>query len=115
MIVFLDTDVLVDYLRGAPTAKAWMVSAGAEPLQVPGIVAMELVIGCRDKRQLRQLRSVLSSVDVVWPESAEMLQAFELLSTIRLKHGRNDDPRRDHRRNGPEPECQAIHIQHAPF
>jgi predicted nucleic acid-binding protein len=45
--MLLDTDVLVDFLRGHPPAVAWLTGYTA-PIGVPGLVAMELLQGCRD-------------------------------------------------------------------
>jgi predicted nucleic acid-binding protein len=44
-MVLVDTDVLVDCLRGTPPAKAWLERASTEVLGIPGVVAMELLIG----------------------------------------------------------------------
>jgi predicted nucleic acid-binding protein len=44
-MVLVDTDVLVDCLRGTSPAKAWLQDASAEVLGIPGVVAMELIIG----------------------------------------------------------------------
>jgi predicted nucleic acid-binding protein len=41
--VLLDTDVLVDCLRGTAAAQSWLSRAAAETFQVPGVVAMELL------------------------------------------------------------------------
>ena len=61
----LDTDVLVDCLRGLPAAKAWMLAnRGAEEFVVPGIAAMELVAGCRNQAELERLRAYLVTLNV---------------------------------------------------
>jgi tRNA(fMet)-specific endonuclease VapC len=77
---FLDTDVLIDCLRGTSSAQEWLARAASETFQVPGIVAMELVVGCQNQADLQRTRKFLSSFDVVWPEAAEFAHAYELLA-----------------------------------
>jgi len=43
-MILLDTDVMVDILRGYEPAKEWLASV--EEIGVPGLVAMELIQGC---------------------------------------------------------------------
>ena len=38
--MLLDTDVMVDILRGHPPAVAWLAGLGAMPVGLPGLVAM---------------------------------------------------------------------------
>jgi predicted nucleic acid-binding protein len=80
MTVFLDTDVLIDCLRGLPTAKDWLRSHSKEQFQIPGIVAMELVAGCLDGDDLRRTSEFLRPLDLAWPEPYEFALAYELLA-----------------------------------
>jgi predicted nucleic acid-binding protein len=84
MTAFLDTDVLVECLRGMPSAQEWLERAAAETFQVPGIVAMELLAGCRDRTDLERTRKFLDAFDVVWPEATEFAQAYRLLAAHHL-------------------------------
>jgi predicted nucleic acid-binding protein len=43
-MVFVDTDVLVECLRGSAAAKNWLETFPKEAFAIPGAVAMELVI-----------------------------------------------------------------------
>lgn len=58
-MVLVDTDVLVDCLRGTPPAKAWLERASTEVLGIPGVVAMELLIGCRNRAEIEKLQKFL--------------------------------------------------------
>jgi len=87
MNVFLDTDVLVDCLRGSSTAKVWLESSFEETFQVPGVVAMELLWGCRNQTELDRTHSFLNSFDVIWPEALEFAHAYELMAMHRLSSG----------------------------
>jgi predicted nucleic acid-binding protein len=54
-MVLLDTDVMVDVMRRYAPAVAWLGSLGSETIGIPGLVAMELLQGCRDRREQRQV------------------------------------------------------------
>ncbi len=57
-MIFLDTDVLIDYQRGLPAAATWLRASSSQIFAIPGIVAMELVVGCRNKEDLRMWHKV---------------------------------------------------------
>ncbi len=84
MTVLLDTDILVDCLRGTQAARVWLESITTESFQIPGIVAMELVAGCRDQIELQRVQKFLGVFDVVWPEAIEFEKAYELLANYWL-------------------------------
>jgi predicted nucleic acid-binding protein len=86
-MVLVDTDELVDCLRGTPPAKAWLEHASTEVLGIPGVVAMELLIGCRNRAEIEKLQKFLSTFSIVWPDAAEFAQAYELLAEHRLTSG----------------------------
>jgi len=88
-MIFLDTDVLVECLRGVPAATAWLKkeSSASSPFHIPGIVAMELVVGARDKVDLERIQKFLSSFTVIWPEATEFAHAYQLLANYRLASG----------------------------
>jgi predicted nucleic acid-binding protein len=78
---------LVDCLRGTPPARAWLESASTEVLGIPGVVAMELLIGCRNRAEVEHLQKFLSAFSIVWPDAAEFARAYELLAEHRLTSG----------------------------
>jgi len=68
MTVLLDTDVLIDCLRGSAPAQEWLEQHASESFQVPGIVAMELLAGCRNQADLQLTQAFLKTFEVAWPE-----------------------------------------------
>jgi tRNA(fMet)-specific endonuclease VapC len=86
-MILVDTDVLVDCLRGTAPAKRWLESTAAETLGIPGIAAMELLIGCRNRAELQHLQKFLSTFSMVWPDASEFAEAYNLLATHRLTSG----------------------------
>jgi len=85
--VLLDTDVLVDCLRGTDEARKWLAANQATSLVLPGIVAMELVQGARDKSDLARVTRFIERFAVAWPNDAEFRLAFELLTSLGLSTG----------------------------
>lgn len=51
-MILLDSDVMIDLLRQYPPAMRWLNSLDEEEEMVlPGYVVMELIQGCRNKRE----------------------------------------------------------------
>jgi predicted nucleic acid-binding protein len=86
-MILVDTDVLVDCLRGATPAREWLERMATEVLGIPGIVAMELLIGCRNRAELERVQQFLSKFLVAWPEATEFAGAYDLLAAHRLTSG----------------------------
>jgi predicted nucleic acid-binding protein len=85
----LDTDVLIDCLRGVAAAKAWLRRHAERSFAVPAVAAMELVMGCRDRTDLETVQEFLAAFPVAWPEASEFARAYELLLAHRLSSGLN--------------------------
>jgi predicted nucleic acid-binding protein len=67
----LDTDVMIDVLRGFRPAVDWLESLGDEPaLGLPGFVVMELIVGEQNKENLERLTSRLRPFNVYWASVA---------------------------------------------
>jgi hypothetical protein len=85
----VDTDVLVDCLRGTVPAQGWLKQQAQQLFTVPAVAAMELVMGCRDRGDLDRIQRFLATFEVVWPEASEFAAAYQLLLTHRLSSGLN--------------------------
>lgn len=81
----LDTDVLVDIRRGFAPAVAWYNGLTERPA-IPGFVAMELIMGCRDKAELSRLQLFLAGLPIIWPSEANCQRGLEYLRDYRLGH-----------------------------
>jgi len=86
-MILLDTDILIECLRGRPLAAEWLSTAAGQEFGVPGIVAMELVAGCRNRSEQDQIQRFAGRFPVLWPEAAEFALAFDLLIAHRLISG----------------------------
>ncbi|MDL1925406.1 type II toxin-antitoxin system VapC family toxin [Anaerolineae bacterium AMX1] len=73
-MILLDTDVMVDILRGYEPAKEWLKTA--QEIGVPGLVAMELIQGCQNAREQKQLEKSLSAYPLFWPDEDDCNRAL---------------------------------------
>ena len=71
--ILLDTDVLVDYLRGREEAVSY-VKAHAEQVLIPSIVVAELYAGVQDEEELERLDDFISLFPVI-PLTKEIARA----------------------------------------
>lgn len=85
-MILLDTDVMIDVLRDYDPALSWLRSLGAEPVGLPGIVAMELLQGCRDGREQRRVQNVTRPYALHWPTLADCTRAYDSFAKYRLSH-----------------------------
>jgi predicted nucleic acid-binding protein len=86
-MILLDTDVMVDVMRRYSPATGWLASLGAEAIGIPGLVAMELVQGCRDRGEQQQVEAILRPYVLYWPTQADCARAFDDFTAYHLSHG----------------------------
>jgi predicted nucleic acid-binding protein len=84
--MLLDTDVMVDFLRGHVPAVNWLTSFSL-PVALPGLVAMELLQGCRNQSEQQQLESELARFALFWPTLADCHRAYRDFAAYRLSTG----------------------------
>jgi predicted nucleic acid-binding protein len=83
-MILLDTDVLIECLRGKPAAKDWLASSPGEAFSMQGVFAMELLMGCRNRTEQRQVRKFMTLFPVLWPDASDFLRAYDLMASHRL-------------------------------
>ena len=54
-MILLDTDVLIDVLRAPPPALAWLHRLDEAVIGLPGLVAVALIQGCRNRREQQRV------------------------------------------------------------
>jgi predicted nucleic acid-binding protein len=86
--VLVDTDVLIDVLRQVETTISILKSATitASPI-ISAVTQMELIVGCRNAVELRNLDRFLQSFEIVDISEKISRQAVELIHQYRLSHG----------------------------
>jgi predicted nucleic acid-binding protein len=86
--VLFDTDVLIDAGRGVDDAvRALHEAERRTRLALSAVTHMELIVGCRDKAELRALDRFLQRFAVLAVNEAISSQGVDLLRQYRLSHG----------------------------
>ncbi|MEK6285248.1 MAG: type II toxin-antitoxin system VapC family toxin [Acidobacteriota bacterium] len=86
--VIVDTDILIDASRAIGEALACLDQLGdRSALAVSAVTEMELVVGCRDKAELRTLDKFLNRFQVISLNERMSDAAVDLLRRYRLSHG----------------------------
>jgi predicted nucleic acid-binding protein len=85
-VILVDTDVMIDVMRRHGPAVAWLGSLGAEEIGIPGLVAMELLQGCRNREEQNQLERLLRPYQRYWPSQADCARAFDDFAAYHLSH-----------------------------
>jgi len=80
----LDTDVCVDIFREHPPAVEWFEKLAEEPV-VPGFVVLELLEGCRNAREMRQVRRKVVGFTIVWPNEADLQRTLDTFAQAYLR------------------------------
>jgi hypothetical protein len=86
-MLLLDTDVMIDVLRGNQAAVAWLAGLGDEELGLPGFVVMELLDGCTSKLEMNRLQRQLEPFRVYWPSEADCNRALADFLRSHLSQG----------------------------
>jgi len=86
IMIILDSDVVIDFLRRYPPAIDWLSTLGDEEIALPGYVVMELIQGCGSKAELRKLNGFIADFEVVWPTVETCDRALEVFSQYNLSH-----------------------------
>ena len=85
-MILLDTDILIDFVRGHAACRAWLLSQGAEPIAIPIFTTMELYAGCRNKREQEVLRKQLAPYLMLWPDESSAVAMVSVFADVHLTH-----------------------------
>lgn len=86
--ILVDTDVLIDAGRAVEVAVNCLEDAAqASTLVISVITQMELIVGCRDRSELRIVERFLLRYELIRLNEAISDRAVDLLRTYRLSHG----------------------------
>lgn len=83
--MLLDTDIMVDFFRGHPSAVTWLFGL-PPPIGLPGIVAMELIQGCRNGIEQQRVEKELQRFAWYWPSLADCQNAYHDFAAFHLSH-----------------------------
>jgi len=83
----VDTSILIDYLRGNETSKAWINGFLAGELAISVVTAAELFAGCRNQREQKLVEKEISLYPVVHISGTMSAAALEWYRQFHLSHG----------------------------
>lgn len=85
MGLILDTDILVDYLRGLPPALSFI--SEQDDINITSLSALELVNGCKSKGDLKDINAFLDCVSIYYANEGSQKISLEIFNKYRLSHG----------------------------
>lgn len=86
--VIVDTDILIDVGRNhQPAVERLKKEEEQTNLAISIITKMELIVGCRNKKELQTLDRFLNRFEILSVDNDIAEKAMELLRTYRLSHG----------------------------
>jgi tRNA(fMet)-specific endonuclease VapC len=83
----LDTDVLIEILRGSGRAGEWLTSIASLVIGIPVIAWMEILVGARDKQEQRVFTEQLDQYTILHLESGDSERAQQWFEQFHLSHG----------------------------
>ncbi len=86
-MLVIDSDVMIDILRGHPPAVTWLAQTiGKQELKLPGFVVLELIAGCKNKREVQQVLKLAKSFSIYWPPPEDCADTIDNFATGYLSH-----------------------------
>jgi tRNA(fMet)-specific endonuclease VapC len=85
-MILVDTDVMIDILRQYKPALDWLKKLDNEEIGIPGLVAMELIQGCRNSIELQKVEKRLRSYRLYWSEKTDCERALNDYATYHLSN-----------------------------
>ncbi len=82
----LDTDILIDVLRGYQPAIIWFTTLQDIP-SIPDFVVMELIQNAKNKQQVNQVFKLISPLSIIWLTESDCNQALLDFSQYHLSDG----------------------------
>jgi predicted nucleic acid-binding protein len=88
VLVIVDTDILIDAGRGVSDAVDYLRQIDqVSRLAASAVTQMELMVGCRNKTELRTLETFLNRFQILSLNEQISDAAVDLLRRYRLSHG----------------------------
>jgi predicted nucleic acid-binding protein len=85
-MILVDSDVMIDILRQYKPALDWLKMLNNEEIGIPGLVAMELIQGCRNSVELQKVEKRLRSYRLYWSEKTDCERALNDYATYHLSN-----------------------------
>ncbi|MEW6717217.1 MAG: PIN domain-containing protein [Chloroflexota bacterium] len=85
-MILLDTDVMIDVLRGHSPAVNWLTADAGLEIGLPELVVMELLQGCQNARDQQNLEERLKGFPLFWASEQDCTRALADFSAFHLSH-----------------------------
>ncbi len=82
----LDTDILIDVLRGHQPAITWFTTLTEVP-SIPGFVVMELIQNAKNKQEVNQVFKLIAPLPIIWLTEVDCNNALADFSKYSLSDG----------------------------
>ena len=87
-MIIVDTDILIDAARcNGDAVNCLQKIEDTSSLAISAVTRMELIIGCRNKKELKSLEQFLQRFEIISLNEHISDTATDLLKTYRLSHG----------------------------
>ncbi len=86
-MLLLDTDVMIDILRGYDPALHWLGTVSGESIVLPGFVVMELIQGCENHNERDLLLRETEQFRIKWPSPETSQHALTTFADVHFSHG----------------------------
>lgn len=87
-LTIIDSDILIDTGRDVKEATAYLEHLKKDStLAISVVTQMELIVGCRDKNELRSTERFLDLFEIIHLNEQISTVAVDLLRKYRLSHG----------------------------
>ncbi len=86
---FIDTDILIDFSHEIPAAEQFLETLrnNGEASAISAITRMELVEGCRNKKELTEIIEFLGKFKLIHFSEQISQKAIELVESYKFSHG----------------------------
>lgn len=85
-LYLLDTDVLIDVLRGYPPALDWLRTHPSDHAGIPGFASLELIAGCANQLDAKRVETLVQHFPIYWPGRAALGRAHDSFARVQLSH-----------------------------
>ena len=82
----LDTNILIDVLRGYPPAIQWIQNNAPTRIGIPSFVRMEMVLGADNKTEQQRVIKLLKPFPLVYTTETDAQWAMEQFEIYHLSH-----------------------------
>ncbi len=85
-LVVVDTDVLIEFIKGVPEAVATFAKIGHDNVALTVFTLMEVYVGCLNKQEFLKIARILDRFGVLYARDDEQRQALDWVKTYCLSH-----------------------------